>query len=78
MRMMTRIIISVWSSGLLFRFDQTGICVIQFAATISYVHENTMLVVLPNSNSLLDIQGCPDLGVQLYFDGTSYKTMFAA
>lgn len=36
------------------------------------------LVVLPNSNSLLDIQGCPDLGVQLYFDGTSYKTMFAA
>lgn len=62
-----------------FRFDQTGdLRYFSFAATISYVHENTMLVVLPNSNSLLDIQGCPDLGVQLYFDGTSYKTMFAA
>ena len=42
------------------------------------VHENTMLVVLPTTYSLLDIQGCPDLGVQLYFDGTSYKTMFSA
>lgn len=62
-----------------FRFDQTGdLRYFSFAATISYVHENTMLVVLPNSNSLLDIQGCPDLGVQLYFDGTSYKTMFSA
>lgn len=62
-----------------FRFNQTGdLRYSSFAATISYVHENTMLVVLPNSNSLLDIQGCPDLGVQLYFDGTSYKTMFSA
>ena len=62
-----------------FRFDGTGnLRYFSFAATISYVHENTMLVVLPHSNSLLDIQGTTDLGVQLYFDGTSYKTMFSA
>ena len=62
-----------------FRFDATGnLRYFNFSATISYVHENTMLVVLPNSNSLLDIQGTKDLGVQLYFDGTSYKTMFSA
>ena len=62
-----------------FRIDET--CnprYFNFAATISYVHEHTMLVVLPNSNSLLDIQGARELGVQLYFDGTSYKTMFSA
>ena len=77
--MMTRIIISNTVVRFAFRFDQTGdLRYFSFAATISYVHENTMLVVLPNSNSLLDIQGCPDLGVQLYFDGTSYKTMFSA
>ena len=40
-----------------FRFDGTGnLRYFSFAATISYVHENTMLVVLPHSNSLLDIQ----------------------
>lgn len=62
-----------------FRIDETGNPrYFNFAATISYVHEHTMLVVLPNSNSLLDIQGARELGVQLYFDGTSYKTMFSA
>ena len=62
-----------------FRFDGTGNPrYFSFAATISYVHENTMIVVLPNSNSLHDIQRSKDLGVQLYFDGTSYKTMFSA
>lgn len=63
----------------LFRIDEVGnLRYFNFTATISYVHENTMLVVLPNSNTLLDVQGFRELGVQLYFDSTSYKTMFSA
>jgi len=62
-----------------FHVDEVGnLRYFNFTATISYVHENTMLVVLPNSNSLLDIQEARELGVQLYFDSTSYKIMFAA
>ena len=49
-----------------------------YTCTISYVQENTMLVVLPSSQSLIDIQNAEDLGVQLYFDETSYRTMFHA
>ncbi len=38
-----------------------------------------MMVVLPTLSALMDIQGKSyDLGVQLYFDETSYKTMFSA
>ena len=52
---------------------------LDFSATISYVQENRMVVVLPTPSALMDIQGkSNDLGVQLYFDETSYKTMFSA
>ena len=37
-----------------------------------------MVVTLPSSQSLIDIQNTENLGVQLYFDETSYKTMFHA
>ena len=38
-----------------------------------------MVVVLPTPSALMDIQGkSNDLGVQLYFDETSYKMMFSA
>ena len=48
-------------------------------STISYVQEDRMVVVLPTPSALMDIQGkSNDLGVQLYFDETSYKTMFSA
>lgn len=49
-----------------------------FSATISYVEENRMVVALPNPGALLDMEGKSPLGVQLYFDETSYKAMFAA
>ena len=52
---------------------------LDFSATISYVQEDRMVVVLPTPSALMDIQGkSNDLGVQLYFDETSYKTMFSA
>lgn len=49
-----------------------------FSATISYVQGNRMVVVLPGSHALNDLAMTGDLGVQLYFDDTSYKTMFMA
>lgn len=51
---------------------------LNFSATISYVQEDRMVVVLPSPSALIDIQTATDLGVQLYFDETSYKTMFQA
>ncbi len=49
-----------------------------FSATISYVQENKMVVVLPGSAALNELRVGVDLGVQLYFDDYSYKVMFAA
>lgn len=49
-----------------------------FSAAVSYVHENLMLVVLPGLQALSEIMMAPDLGIQLFFDDTSYKTMFTA
>ena len=37
-----------------------------------------MVVVMPGAGAILDIQAADRLGVQLYFDETSYRTMFEA
>lgn len=49
-----------------------------FVATVNYVDEDRMVVVLPNADALLSLQGKEVLGVQLYFDETSYRLMFEA
>lgn len=49
-----------------------------FSATISYVQEDKMVVVLPGSAALNELRVGVDLGIQLYFDDYSYKVMFAA
>lgn len=49
-----------------------------FSSVISYVQDNRMVVVLPGPHVLADLTIAHELGVQLYFDDTSYKTMFAA
>ena len=46
--------------------------------TISYVDGDRMVVVVPSSQYVLDLQRSESLGVQLYFDETSYRTMFHA
>ena len=52
---------------------------LNFSGIISYVQEDRMIVVLPTPSALFDLQGVnSELGVQLYFDETSYKTMFTA
>lgn len=52
---------------------------LNFSGIISYVQEDRMVVALPTPSALFDLQGInSELGVQLYFDETSYKTMFNA
>lgn len=52
---------------------------LNFSGIISYVQEDRMIVVLSTPSALFDLQGVnSELGVQLYFDETSYKTMFTA
>lgn len=46
--------------------------------TVSYADDERMVVALPNAGAVLDVQGADRLGVQLYFDETSYRTMFEA
>ena len=49
-----------------------------FSSTVSYVDGDRMVVTLPSSQALIDLQNATHLGLQLYFDETSYKTMFHA
>lgn len=49
-----------------------------FSAVVSYVQDNRMVVIVPGSQFLPELNQSVELGIQLYFDDTSYKTMFAA
>ncbi|MBR6036936.1 MAG: AAA family ATPase [Bacteroidaceae bacterium] len=48
------------------------------SSMVSFVDGDKMVVTLPSSQALIDLQNTTNLGVQLYFDETSYKTMFHA
>lgn len=58
--------------------DKNDIHYYAFSCTVSFVDGNRMVVTLPSSQALIDLQNAENLGVQLYFDETSYKTMFHA
>lgn len=58
--------------------DKNDIKYYPFASTVSFVDGNRMVVTVPSSQALIDIQNAENLGVQLFFDETSYKTMFHA
>lgn len=49
-----------------------------FTGTVSYVDGDRMVINVPDSVSLLDLQTEEPIGVQLSFDETSYKLMFEA
>lgn len=51
---------------------------LNFTATVSYVDDDRMVVVLPGTEALASLQTDKALGVQLYFDETSYRLMFEA
>ena len=49
-----------------------------FTGTVSYVDGDRMVVAVPDNGQLIDVQGAEHVGIQLFFDETSYKTMFEA
>lgn len=51
---------------------------LRFVAFVSYVDENRMVVVLPGQDALAALRDSIGVGVQLYFDETSYRLMFEA
>lgn len=51
---------------------------LNFVTTVNYVDEDRMVVILPSVDALLALQSKEVVGVQLYFDETSYRLMFEA
>nr|MCR5179809.1 AAA family ATPase [Bacteroidaceae bacterium] len=49
-----------------------------FTGTVSYVDGDRMVVAVPDNGQLIDVQGAEHVGIQLFFDETSYKMMFDA
>ncbi len=59
--------------------DKKSISYFAFTGTVSYVDGDRMVIVVPDGGHVIDLQGCSDqVGVQLFFDETSYKLMFDA
>ncbi len=61
-----------------FRTQTTPIKYFNFTGTVSYVDGDRMVVSVPDNIPLVDLQAAEQVGVQLSFDETSYKTMFDA
>ena len=68
--------------------DKDKIHYFNFTGTVSYVARqredgtsgtgDRMVIAVPDNGQLIDVQGTERVGVQLFFDETSYKTMFDA
>ena len=58
--------------------DKDKIKYFNFTGTVSYVDGDRMVVAVPDNGQLIDVQSAERVGVQLFFDETSYKTMFEA
>ncbi len=58
--------------------DKGGIRFLNASCQVSYVDKERMVVCVPSSQTVVDIQAIDRLGVQLFFDETSYTTMFHA
>ena len=58
--------------------DKNQIKYFNFTATVSYVDGDRMVVAVPDDGHLIDVQGAENVGIQLFFDEASYKTMFEA
>lgn len=62
-----------------FRQSADGkITYMNFTATVSYADETRMVAIMLGAGAVMEVQETDNLGVQLYFDETSYRTMFEA
>lgn len=55
-----------------------GISYLRLTGTVSYVDGDRMVVTVPDNGHIADLQGSDHIGVQLFFDETSYRLMFEA
>ncbi len=55
---------------------ETEVKFMKYVATVSYVDDDRMVVALPQGRGFAEIATAENLGVQLYFDETSYRLMF--
>ena len=60
------------------RFQDGLIHYMSFTGTVSFVDEDRMVIALPSPESLTNLLQAERLGVQLYFDETTYRLMFEA
>ena len=60
------------------RTSQPRIHYFPFTGTVSYVDGDRMVVSVPDNGQLIDVQSAENVGIQLFFDETSYKMMFEA
>ncbi len=56
----------------------TKIKYFNFTCTVNYADGDRMVVIVPDSGRVAEIQHSENLGVQLFFDETSYRLMFEA
>lgn len=50
----------------------------EIKATVSYASKDRMVLSMPGAGAIAQLGGAEDLGVQLFFDETSYQAMFEA
>lgn len=50
----------------------------KFNATVSYAEGDRMVVVVPGTDAVVAVENAERLGVQLFFDETTYRLMFRA
>ena len=58
--------------------NNTKIHYFPFTGTVSYVDGDRMVVSVPDNGQLIDVQSAENVGIQIFFDETSYKMMFEA
>ena len=68
----------VFFKGVAGQSGETGLRYFSFTGTVSYVDGDRMVVSVPDSTPITDLQTAENIGVQLSFDETSYKMMFDA
>lgn len=51
---------------------------LSFTGTVSYADETRMVVVIPSTDALVELQAADRVGVQLYLDEHTYRLMFEA
>ena len=58
--------------------SETDVRFMPYVSTVSFVDDDRMVVALPQGRGYMEIATAENLGVQLYFDETSYRLMFEA